>query len=507
MTTLRGNVVKWLPIVLCLSLTAFASSEDAIAGEYQTVLREVAKDLSSTLSCEKTAPLQIGVLPIEPDEIEVAKSDADQVYELFVSELISVSQGCFGVIDARAAFQTLEYIGKVGAFGDKAKFQLGRIRQSLSSVNLVAQIEISPAPNGSYTFILKLTNFDTGVAVFRAVREFNLQRQISGCAGLLLAPQVAFEETIKIIEKVTAGSPVIFEGVYHENTNVRTELALSIGRQMYLSAEKFGGGVQFRENSDSETRSAPFDGISLSRIKEAINSPNDYLRESPKSVPNLVVRYGYCEEKESNIWIKTFLDKKLLSEFVVGDASFTKDAKEVNGNFDQLKSYNDSQSFRSFGLNMSSNFGVNPALQVGDILEISVKTEKDAWLYCFYLQSDGVGIQLYPNKFNRPGQSGFLVGGRTLDIPNRLDPDFPDKFDLQITDDSLGIEVISCYAVADNLNNSLPDFMLGQSFSPITSENMSKVHDILNNTSAYPVEKQSLTLSVFPGGTLKRPMK
>lgn len=479
-------------------------SPPAAAEPYEGVLEEVAVELVSSFTCDKGSVAQVGMLPIEADEIQLSSKDADRVYETFLAKLVQASKGCFTVIDARSAFQTLEYLGKVGVFGEFGQAQLQRIRRSLASVDFVAQIDIEPTFGGASSFVFRLTNFKTGEAIFRSKRTFNLNSYSKRCEGPSVATLQAIDQSFRAIAEQLKDSPVYLEGAYLENTNIRTQLGFRLQKYMMRVASQENSIIELIDDQNLKERPTRFDGISLSSVRSTLASNSDVSNVVTKANPRLILRFGECGSEGSDVWLKLFLNNDLIGHFVVGDLEPVSDPGNLNDKRTIAEVYNDDQKIRHFGLNVSTNFGQNPALEVGQFLELSVSVEKDSWVYCFYIQSDGVGIQLFPNKYTNPKSLGFVRAGQIIQIPNRTDPDFPDKFELQISDDSLGVEAVSCYALADDATAVVSKQIKGANFKPVPSETMSGLFEFFESASEFPVEKSSVTLSVFPAGSLRQ---
>lgn len=479
-------------------------SPPAAAEPYDDVLKEVAVELVSTFTCGKGNVAQVGMLPIEADEIQLSSKDADRVYETFLAKLVQASKGCFTIIDARAAFQTLEYLGKVGVFGELGQSQLERIRRSLASVDFIAQIDIEPTFDGASSFVFRLTNFKTGEAIFRSKRTFNLNSYAKRCERSSVAILQAIEKSFRAIAEQLKDSPVYLEGAYLENTNIRTQLGFRLQKYIMQAASQENKIIELIHDQNFRESPTRFDGISLSSVRSTLASNSDFPDVTTKANPRLILRYGECGSEGSDVWLKLFLNNDLIGHFVVGDLKLDGDLDNLNGKRTITGVYNDDQKIRHFGLNVSTNFGPNPALEVGQFLELLVSVEKDSWVYCFYIQSDGVGIQLFPNKYTNPTRPGFVRAGQIIQIPNHTDPDFPDKFELQISDDSLGVEAVSCYALSDDATAVVSKQIMGANFNAVSPEKMSKILEVFESASDFPVEKSSVTLSVFPAGTLRQ---
>lgn len=63
--------------------------------------------------------------------------------------------------------------------------------------------------------------------------------------------------------------------------------------------------------------------------------------------------------------------------------------------------------------------GREPVYQIGEQIEISVRTNKDAYIYLFNIRSNGQIVQILPNDIDDSGRSNYLRAGETKSFPPR----------------------------------------------------------------------------------------
>lgn len=81
-----------------------------------------------------------------------------------------------------------------------------------------------------------------------------------------------------------------------------------------------------------------------------------------------------------------------------------------------------------------------------DKLRLTVTPKQDLFLRLFYLQADGSIIQLFPNEFSSDG--GLLRQNHVYEFPS-----VQDTYDLEISDETLGQEVIFAYLSNQAISN------------------------------------------------------
>ncbi len=97
---------------------------------------------------------------------------------------------------------------------------------------------------------------------------------------------------------------------------------------------------------------------------------------------------------------------------------------------------------------LSSDRGKDPAYHIGEKLNLLIKTDRDAWLYCFYRQTDRRWVKLFPNTHHT---NASVPGSRMLTIPGVLYP-----FDMTVMK-PLGADLIKCFATTRDVTESLPE--------------------------------------------------
>ncbi len=138
-------------------------------------------------------------------------------------------------------------------------------------------------------------------------------------------------------------------------------------------------------------------------------------------------------------------------------------------------------------LRLSSARGRDPTYRIGETLDLLIELDRDAWLYCFYLQVDGRLIKLFPNIHHRVAR---LVGGRQHKVPGALYP-----FDLDIIEPP-GKESLTCFATTRNVEADLPAELRRMEFAPLSEDVALGVAEIFRNIPDIGMTEASLTITV-----------
>lgn len=116
-----------------------------------------------------------------------------------------------------------------------------------------------------------------------------------------------------------------------------------------------------------------------------------------------------------------------------------------------------------FAFELTSDRGKNAAYKVGDSLQLLIRLDRRAWLYCFYRDAGGSLIQILPNphfwgNFKEPR----FEGGVLYRVPD--DQRFGFAFTVS---PPAGQELVKCFAVSRDVTDDLPRKLRGNSLAPL----------------------------------------
>ena len=119
-------------------------------------------------------------------------------------------------------------------------------------------------------------------------------------------------------------------------------------------------------------------------------------------------------------------------------------------------------------LAVSTDRGVDTVVyRTGEPVNLSVVTSIDAHVFCYYQQSDGQIMKLYPNRFQ---PSSETVARKTLRIPG----DAP----YQIIPERLGstLSSVMCMAAYEDIDKKLPFQLSEKHFQALPVESLEEIH-------------------------------
>ncbi|MEQ8249203.1 MAG: DUF4384 domain-containing protein [Alphaproteobacteria bacterium] len=98
-------------------------------------------------------------------------------------------------------------------------------------------------------------------------------------------------------------------------------------------------------------------------------------------------------------------------------------------------------------LQLDSDRGRTPSYAIGERFSFLLRTDVDAYVYCFYLQADDTLVKIFPNSRHTDAR---LAGGEVHEMPGAAFP-----FSLDVLPPA-GIELLKCYATQRDVTADLP---------------------------------------------------
>ena len=143
-----------------------------------------------------------------------------------------------------------------------------------------------------------------------------------------------------------------------------------------------------------------------------------------------------------------------------------------------------------FAFHLTTNRGEDPAYSIGEYLNLLIRLDRDAWVYCFYQQSDASLMQIFPNP-QMISQEPRLAGGVLHTIPGETI--FP--FKLRLTEPA-GYEALRCFATSRNVTAELPKYLQGKSLGALPPGTEHRLAGVFSDLPDVKVSEKQLVITV-----------
>ena len=142
-----------------------------------------------------------------------------------------------------------------------------------------------------------------------------------------------------------------------------------------------------------------------------------------------------------------------------------------------------------FKFRLTSKKGKDPVYKIGENLELILRTEKKAWIYCYYFQADGKVIQILPNPyFKSPLFRGKIV--YKLSDPKIV------PFSLKI-EPPVGRELLKCFAASRDITKELPKPLRDRTLKPLPKRSVDRLIASFRTIPRTRISEASLVLTIL----------
>ena len=117
-----------------------------------------------------------------------------------------------------------------------------------------------------------------------------------------------------------------------------------------------------------------------------------------------------------------------------------------------------------FAFQVTSPRGVGPVYKPGEDLQLLIRAGQPVWLYCFYVDSQGQITTIFPLPPRlMKDRTAKIEAGKLVQLP---DPN-RDGFRFRFNANTVGEELVSCYATTRDVTAELPATLFPDTLNPI----------------------------------------
>lgn len=477
------------------------------AGEIRSAADQIGSTLTNRIDCTRQGSASVGIWPFDEATVPLAPANAERLYGRFLSGLIRASPDCVTFFDADGASATAAYLARVGTLRQAGRRPLDEIESNLQDVDyLVAGTIIEQGGTALASF--KLTDRRSG-ATLRATEPVEVPADLreaacgDGALALSVAPRVIAQ---RLVDATPRLERIVVEGGFYANSDGKTEFSryfeeLLVQEIASVAHDPITGQSptihSLHERGAPRLRNLRGLTVTARDVEEELEQVTQDPRTPDRgSVHRLQFRYWPCgdavrmsvglrsREGQRSGWVGSVALDMLPSDIALHPPAQTP-AKDWGPD-------------GAFTFQMTSQRGSNPTYRPGERFETLFRLARDAWLYCFYTDSEGSTIQVLPNPFQigQPRANHYSEGRLHLfPDPERLP--YPDPFDLTINAKTKGIEVFRCIATSRDITGELPQALRGQSLDPIDNRYALRLREIFEALEGASISSATMTVTVL----------
>ena len=472
--------------------TLAVKAEDDALNQLATALAAGVAEHFSAETC--AAPPSLGIWPFDKTQTPLGETAVDGLYDELVAALVARAPPCVSIMDGAGIGAVLGYLHRTGALAEaggnpvvaleaanravdivvlpKLSVQAGKVLLSLKAVQrdsgeTLVQTEALALPASRTDVFLSDTARDVETSVSAAVRY--LADQAHDMSRLVPAG-VFYQDTGTQPDFARYFQERIVAGLVDAMSNVISGHALSVLKP------------EFDLSADLGEKLSPRDLDPLSRIAERDGAQGLYQLRGTYWVLGEVVDMTVtlqAADGRTHIW-QGRLNARELGGMALQPGNAAVDQEANDG---------------SFAMIMTSPRGENPVYHPGEELTVYFRTDRRAWLYCFYIDSSGEVIEVLPNAFQKDFAQGHMLSPFVL---HALPDPRRDPFTFRIDESSLGEERLKCLATSRNVTDDLPTVLQGLGFDAIPAATAVEIDEIFDAIPNVELARASVTVTIAP---------
>ena len=400
----------------------------------------LAEELLDGLGASVPRATRVALWPFRDDEIPISPATARRFNDSLLAALFRGAEGGYAFV-GRDELRTV--IRELTESGDPDDNPVAAVAESAAADVLIV---------GSFGLgrgRLSIAYKALGVSGDRIGRILAITRPYPLDIDSRLA-NLSLDQGLVLASRAFAdGAPAMIElrlaGIHFQTSGVQTEFGRYVERKMADAlVEEFasaitGGALVVKRPELSEAQVAAMRGVD---VDEKSLEPENF-----EARPGVFVLSGnywdFGEAVELRLVLADAGGRSLAwRELVQPPAGM---AVQPPGHLPAVLLQNDN--LGPVRLTVSSARGDQPVYRVGEQLYLLIETDDDAWLYCFYRQSDRQWFKIFPNEYY---ENPVVRGHRMHTIPDESYP-----FDFNITEPA-GSDPVKCFAVNRDIAHNLP---------------------------------------------------
>ena len=437
--------------VVALGAAGGALGDQSAAPAPDEMFGLLAGEILQGLGASVPSSARIAIWPFRDDEIPISPATARGFNDSLLAALFRGADGAY-VFVGREELRIV--IRELSESGDPAENPVAAVAQSAAAdVLIVGSFGLG---GGDLSIAYKALGVSGGrvgriLAITRPYRyDIDPRRaNVSLDQGLARASGTFADGAPAMIELHLAG-------VHFQTSRIQTEFGRYVERKMADALVKefasaiTGGALIVRRAELSEAQVAAMRGID---VDERALDPENF-----EDRPDVYVLSGNYWDFGGSVELRLVLadaSGRSLAwrELVQPPAGM---AIQPPGHLPTVLLENDN--LGPARLTLTSARGNEPVYRVGERLHLLIETDRNAWLYCFYRQSDRKWFKIFPNAYYA---DPVIRGDRMHTIP---DENYP--FDFNITEPA-GMELVKCFAVNRDVAGDLPPELRGLDVRPL----------------------------------------
>lgn len=463
-------------------------SLSTVLGPRVSALLESAVPKATCATGEHHPTLGLWTFPAE--KTPVSEGAAKRLYDELLSQVLKSKPHCLDVLDSQGIGAVIKHLSLSGALEEAGGNALLALEKAHQDVDFVMFPELFEQ-KGELFLSLRIAERLSGrtAAVSQPIlipRTFAGAEAGDRATTLDNAVALAARTLLEGEVDITAVTP---EGIFFEDSNAQPEAGRFLLEQLLSKLVEraanpiTGKALKVRAISVEEASPTPADDTGPGTIlpEERARKDGSYL---------LSGRYWVRDDAFDLILSLVAPDgaRKMWRGAIKVSEFNGMDLEPRNAAAKQVPLPPSNYSFE-----VTTTRGTNPVFKVGDELNLRISLGREAWVYCFYVDSAGGVTPIFPLPVDLAhGRVNPLAARKTVLLP---DPAH-DKFRFRFSADTTGEELVSCYATRRDVGSSLPPGMFPDKVTTVPFLTLDAVRERFRSLAEASVTEALVTMTV-----------
>lgn len=482
-----------LVVAACAATLGNAAEAVAIVADpAEGAMNELAAQLFTSDFCSGAERRSVGIWAFDPDRIPVSAGVADRIYASALNTLIARKPACVDVLDGSAIRDIAEHLKRTGAFREAGENPLLALEKANRSVAILAQGDIFAQDNAVFVSF-KAVERESAVVLgqtksWRVPEAFVRSAAEDAALTLDVALRRAANQLVARAGRLNVLVPL---GLYYQDTGAQPPLARYILDGLLGAIESETASLL----SGPTLRVVPPE-LRLATKSGAVTTIDDF---DPLASAGGKAAGGVFELTGRYWQVGDAIDLKLVLRSQSAETVSWQGRVRLDGLPDLLATPKGgghsagALGESAFLLQLTSPRGAAPYYNPGEELTVFLRSDREAWLTCFYIDTEGLVTKVLPNGFQTDQGTGNRIAAGVL----RALPDAQhDPFKFQFTAATLGEEALKCFATTRDPAPYLPEELQGAGFVPLSADLAGRLGAVFHSLPEMLVAEAVLTVTV-----------
>jgi hypothetical protein len=478
---------------LCFAVLVFQGSSVAQDNKPGEPLQQLARDLNKRLSgqgsglvqCAMGTKRRFGLWPLKADQTPLPKESTMRILSDVQAFLQKSKPSCVDYLSEATVRTMAADVARSGTLAKNLNDAVASLKQADKAIDVIlfARFYLT---KGVYSLSLKAVERDTGKVLASTPSTYEIprhyvERQAGDTArGLDGAIQNAAQE---LVDKATGMTSLVAGNIYYQNTGAQPEFAVFLMDQVLTAITR----TYHNEISNKRLKTEK------SRLRSIEIEGDDKLAQKSKEDKGRFRLTGSYWVRDGAIDLQLCLRNVENETACWSGRVHERDAKGLELQ-PKLAKLPEKQGIGAFTFELMTERGRNPVYRQGELVRLRTRVGVNAWLYCFYTDSENNTVQLLPNKRQAGRRDGYFVRKGVLhEWPIRS----RDGFRFRISKQTVGEEILRCIATDRNITNELPPVLRGESFAALPVITVQRLSEIFSHIPDLQMSQASVTISVI----------